>query len=103
MAQTVLVIGDCGVGKTALCRGLREGSDLKNYHKCEPTVGVQASVASCLGPGVLLWDCSGNASSESMRIAHVKRAHCLIAVFDVSRYDITHPLTYPNTPFNYLL
>lgn len=99
MAQTVAVVGDCGVGKTALCRALRSGLLAKNeggvsdhnYQRCldVPTVGVQASVATCLGPGVLLWDCSGSASSESLRIAHVKRASALIAVFDVSRYHTT--------------
>ena len=90
MAQTVLLIGDCGVGKTALCKALRNGL-AKNDANNIPTVGVQASVAACLGPGVLLWDCSGNAASESLRMAHVKRASCLVAVFDVSRYHILHP------------
>ena len=106
MAQTIAIVGDCGVGKTALCRALRNGLLTKNegednYQRCldVPTVGVQASVATCLGPGVLLWDCSGCASSESLRIAHVKRASALIAVFDVSRYHLTLPLSHHLPPF----
>ena len=96
MAQTVCVVGDCGVGKSSLVRALRSGllakdtgsgSENNNYQRCfdVPTIGVQASVATSLGPGVLLWDCSGSGSSEALRNSHVKRCSALIAVFDVSR------------------
>jgi GTPase SAR1 family protein len=100
--QPVVVVGDCGVGKTLLVRALcgggsgsgsqhegqgqRQGQGQKQIGsgggsgsglaRPAPTVGVHAQPCPVLGPQALLWDCSGSAQSEGLRAAHVQVSRC---------------------------
>lgn len=84
----VIVLGDCGVGKSSLVNKLvwslkKESTSLSDDTSDEspddstynPTIGIKFVPAVIAGVNVQLWDCSGHDSFQSLRVSHFKKAH----------------------------
>lgn len=84
----VIVLGDCGVGKSSLVNKLvwslkKESTSQSNHTSDEspddltynPTIGIRFVPAVIAGATVQLWDCSGHDSFQSLRVSHFKKAH----------------------------
>lgn len=84
-AFKVLLVGDGGVGKTALAKRLRYG-DFVNYYL--PTLGVELiplNFVTSSGPAVInVWDCAGRALLGGGRKGYYTGAHAAIVMFDLT-------------------
>lgn len=82
----VLVVGDSGVGKTALVRAFTEqGPFLSNY---EPTVGSDFAVRQLTHAGreyrVNIWDVSGDPKFLEVRNEFYKEVQGVLLVYDIT-------------------
>ena len=86
--KKILLIGDGGVGKTAIIRELRYGYFEKKYLS---TVGAEAHRMEIGFTDVELWDISGNDKYAQWREAYFRNADAAVIMFDV-----THQRSYRN-------
>ena len=93
----VCLLGDSGVGKTALAHRImgkhmpRNGSD--------PTIGCEFASTRVRLPGtetevkLLLWDTAGQETFRSFTASFLRRAHCVLYVFDTTNRKSFEDLT----------
>ena len=86
--KKIILIGDGGVGKTALVGEIRSGYFERKYLS---TVGADAHKMDIGFSEVELWDISGNDKYADWRKAYLKNADAAIIMFDV-----THRQSYRN-------
>jgi len=87
----ILVIGDGGVGKTALCKRLSCDTFDPKY---TPTIG---SDYECGGVTVgketikvCMWDCSGHPEFVEVRNEFCKECNCILIVYDITSKKSFH-------------
>lgn len=85
----IIVLGDCGVGKTSLVNYFVSNAPKQNNSATtissddgtifessyQPTIGIRFISTNVGGESVQLWDCSGHNSFRSLRVSHFKEAH----------------------------
>mmetsp|Transcript_2240 Transcript_2240/g.5036 ORF Transcript_2240/g.5036 Transcript_2240/m.5036 type:complete len:246 (-) Transcript_2240:29-766(-) len=80
----LLVIGDCGVGKSALLRRFVDGEFSAEY---TTTIGVDFGTRTCTVSGkkvkLQIWDTAGSERFRAVTSGYYRGAHGIIIVFDV--------------------
>ncbi|KAK6621379.1 hypothetical protein RUM43_011685 [Polyplax serrata] len=90
----VLIVGDYGVGKTAVIRRYTEGKFSSNY---KITIGADFSIKTIPWDtrtqiNIQLWDIAGNEKLGFMSRVYYKYAVAAVVVFDISRISTFHSL-----------
>ena len=85
----IIMLGDCGVGKTSIITQYREQTFSTN---CSVTIGIDTVQVKYKSPKntlyrANLWDTAGQERFDSITNKYYSQAHAAIIVFDLSKED----------------